>query len=202
MMGQGESPEQGVGCPASGPRCDPLLPPASVSQPVKGQVCARGAPSSLLSSLGEGELAPRRGHRRAPLSTRRELGGVHDLGYTVTTQGWPKQSARGRHPEVGFEEPSQEEGGVNDSWGPQGNAAPSPPHPLRDNRHLCIPSSEQFQNLGELARLLQHEVGQSLVVRTFSSAQIQDRKLKVNDSDIYRTSEERELCPGGNREPW
>ena len=133
---------------------------------------------------------------------RREFGGVHDLGYTVTTQAWPEQSAPGRRPEVGFEEHSQEEGGVSDGWGPQGNAAPSPLHPLQDNRHLCIPSSEQFQNLGELARLPQHEVGQSLVVRTFSSAQIQDGKLRVNDSDIYRTTEERELCPGGNGEPW
>lgn len=45
--------------------------------------------------------------------------------------------------------------------------------------HLCIPSSEQFQNLGELARPPQHEAGQSLVVRAFSFARTQDRKLRV-----------------------
>lgn len=49
------------------------------------------------------------------------------------------------------------------------NAAPSPP--VQGSRHLH-PQLRTIPKLGELAGLPQYGVGQSLVVRTFSSAQI------------------------------
>ena len=76
---------------------------------------------------------------------------------------------------VGLEVHSPEEGKSVEGWGPQGNAVPCP----LQCSHLCIPSSEQFRNLGELARPSQHEAGQFLVLRTFSFARTQDRKLRV-----------------------
>ena len=44
MMGQGESPEQRVGCPASGPRCDPLLPHFLSLPTCKGAGLRQGSP--------------------------------------------------------------------------------------------------------------------------------------------------------------
>lgn len=85
---------------------------------------------------------------------------------------------------VGLEVHSPEEEEVSGGLGiPRKCCTLSPPC-----SHLCIPSSEQFQNLRELARPPQHEAGQSLVVRTFSFARTRDRKLRVRHMGPLRNA--------------
>ena len=101
-------------------------------------------------------------------------GGTHDLSSTASTQGAAQAEGTWRHLVVGLEVHSPEGG-------------KSVPCPLQCS-HLCIPSSEQFQNLGELSRPPQHEAGQFLVVRTFSFARTQDRKLRVRHMGPLRNA--------------
>ena len=126
-----------------------------------------------------------KGDTRRPRHEYVEVSGqTCDLSSTVSTGGQAKQRARGRHPAWGFEVHSLEEGEVSGGLGtPRKCCSSSPPC-----SHLCIPSSEQFQNLGELARPPQHEAGQSPVVRRFSFARTQDRKPRVRHMGPLRNA--------------
>lgn len=122
--------------------------------------------------------------RRPPHEYVEVSGQTRDLSSTVRTQGATQAEGTWEAPRVGLEVHSLEEGEVSGGLGtPRKCCSLSPPC-----GHLCIPSSEQFQNLGELARPPQHEAGQSLVVRTFSFARTQDRKPRVRHMGPLRNA--------------